>query len=161
MSGERASRRHRQQSDKREGRNRERGEHHARPDNVDRAPARFLAEEQIEEDAERRKNQDQRERWKFNRHRYHRIRLSSSAWTVARLRNVEMMMPSPTAASAAATVITKKTMTCPSIEPSRPPSAINERLTAFSISSIDMYITRTLRRMTTPATPIAKMIALS
>src|SRR5258707_14853304 len=161
MSGERTSGRHRKQSDKGKGRNGKRCEHHARPDDVDRTPARPLPEEQIEQDAERRENQDQRERWKFNRHRYHRIRLNSSAWTVARLRKVEMMMPRPTAASAAATVMTKKAITCPSIEPSRLPSEMKMRLTAFSISSIGMYITRMLRRMTTPATPIAKIIALS
>src|SRR5882757_9694889 len=161
VSCERASGRHRKQFDKRDARDGERCEHHGRPDNVDRSPARSVTEEQVEQDAERREKQDQRQRWKFNGHRYHRIRLSSSAWTVARLRNVEMMMPSPTAASAAATVITKNAITCLSIEPRRLPSAIKVRLTAFSINSIDIYITRMLRRMTTPATPIAKIIALS
>src|SRR6266481_2733872 len=140
VSRKRASVRHRKQFDKRDARNGERREHHAGPDNIDRAPARLVTKEQIEQDTESRENQNQRQRWKFNGHRYHRIRLSSSAWTVARLRKVEMMMPSPTAASAAATVITKNAITCPSIEPSRLPSEMKVRLTAFSINSIDMYI---------------------
>ena len=57
------------------------------------------------------------------------------------------MMASPTAASAAATVITKKTITCPSIEPRLRANATKLRLTAFSISSIAMKMTITLRRI--------------
>ncbi len=66
------------------------------------------------------------------------------------------MIARPTAASAAATVMTKNTITCPSIEWSGAASATKARLTAFSMSSIDMKMTITLRRTSTPDAPIAK-----
>src|SRR6266487_1405355 len=62
------------------------------------------------------------------------------------------MMASPTAASAAATAITKKTNTCPPT-PRRCARATNVRFTALSISSTHMKITIALRRSSTPATP--------
>src|SRR4029453_12935418 len=83
-----------------------------------------------------------------------------SAFVVSRLRNMARMIASPTAASAAATVITKKTITCPPIEPRLRASATNVRFTAFSMSSIAMKITRMFRRTSTPAGPIANSTAL-
>src|SRR5881628_2203939 len=62
------------------------------------------------------------------------------------------MMASPTAASAAATAITKKTNTCPPT-PRRCARATKVRFTALSISSTHMKITIALRRSSTPATP--------
>src|ERR1700704_746139 len=62
------------------------------------------------------------------------------------------MMASPTAASAAATAITKNTNTWPPT-PRLWASATNVRLTALSISSTHMKITMALRRNSTPATP--------
>src|SRR6266850_1834650 len=62
------------------------------------------------------------------------------------------MMASPTAASAAATAITKKTNTCPPT-PRRCARATKVRFTALSISSTHMKITMALRRSSTPATP--------
>src|SRR6266545_4545756 len=62
------------------------------------------------------------------------------------------MIASPTAASAAATAMTKNTNTCPPI-PRFCASATNVRLTALSISSTHMKITIALRRNSTPATP--------
>src|SRR6266446_8309789 len=62
------------------------------------------------------------------------------------------MMARPTAASAAATAITKKTKTCPPM-PRVCASATNVRFTALSMSSTHMKITITLRRNSTPATP--------
>src|SRR6266496_241306 len=62
------------------------------------------------------------------------------------------MMARPTAASAAATAITKNTNTCPPT-PSRCASAMKVRFTALSISSTHMKITMALRRSSTPATP--------
>ena len=70
-----------------------------------------------------------------------------------------MMMASPTAASAAATVITKKTTTCPSTAPRLRASATKLRFTAFSMSSIAMKMTMTFRRTSTPTTPIANSTA--
>ncbi len=80
-------------------------------------------------------------------------------WSVSRLRNMARMIASPTAASAAATVITKNTITCPSIEPLVRAKATNARLTAFSMSSIAMKMTMTLRRTSTPKAPIANSTA--
>src|SRR6266545_5284557 len=62
------------------------------------------------------------------------------------------MMARPTAASAAATAITKNTNTCPPT-PSRCANAMKVRFTALSISSTHMKITMALRRTSTPATP--------
>src|SRR6266540_3720374 len=62
------------------------------------------------------------------------------------------MIARPTAASAAATAITKKTNTCPPT-PRRCARATNVRFTALSISSTHMKITIALRRSRTPATP--------
>src|SRR5262245_39126925 len=71
------------------------------------------------------------------------------------------MMASPTAASAAATAMTKKTITWPSIEPRLRAKATKLRLTAFRRSSMDMKITIRLRRVSTPTVPIANTTALS
>src|SRR2546423_6049400 len=68
------------------------------------------------------------------------------------------MMASPTAASAAATAITKNTKTCPPT-PIRCASATKVKLTALSISSTHMKITIALRRSSTPATPSANSTA--
>src|SRR6266571_2403125 len=68
------------------------------------------------------------------------------------------MMARPTAASAAATAITKKTKTCPPM-PKVCASATKVRFTALSMSSTHMKITITLRRNSTPATPSVKSTA--
>ena len=48
-----------------------------------------------------------------------------------------MISARPTAASAAATVITKNVMICPSTDPRNRPTATNVRFTAFSMISIE------------------------
>src|SRR5712671_2636497 len=68
------------------------------------------------------------------------------------------MMARPTAASAAATAMTKKTKTCPPT-PRFWASATNVRLTALSMSSTHMKITIALRRRSTPSTPSVKRTA--
>src|SRR6266850_2591335 len=68
------------------------------------------------------------------------------------------MMASPTAASAAATAITKNTNTWPPT-PRPCASATNVRFTALSISSTHIKITMALRRIRTPATPSVKSTA--
>src|SRR5579862_1776735 len=70
-------------------------------------------------------------------------------------------MPSPTAASAAATTITKKTNTWPCSCPYARPNATNARFTALSISSMDMNTVMMFRRTRKPTTPSPKRIALS
>src|SRR5690349_19093533 len=69
-----------------------------------------------------------------------------------------MMMARPTAASAAATVMTKKTNTCPAT-PYVCANAMNVRFTALSISSTHMKMMIALRRVSTPTTPIVNRTA--
>src|SRR5512133_3170904 len=69
-----------------------------------------------------------------------------------------MMIANPTAASAAATVITKNTNTCPPM-PYACANATNVRLTAFSMSSTHMNTMIALRRIKTPNTPIVNSTA--
>src|SRR4029077_5556184 len=61
-------------------------------------------------------------------------RFTSSTNTVSRRRNRLTMIASPTATSAAATVITKNTKICPSSEFMLRANATNARFAAFSIS---------------------------
>src|ERR1019366_1077560 len=67
----------------------------------------------------------------------------------------------PTAASAAATTMTKKTNTCPCNWPSARLKVTNARLTALSISSMDMKIVMMVRLKTNPPTPSPNKTALS
>src|SRR6185312_9137137 len=69
-----------------------------------------------------------------------------------------MMIASPTAASAAATVITKKTNTCPPT-PYCCANATKLRFTALSINSTHMNTMIALRRINTPNTPITNSTA--
>jgi hypothetical protein len=71
------------------------------------------------------------------------------------------MMPSPTAASAAATAITNTANTWPTTCCSWLEYAIRLMFTAFRISSIDMKMMMMLRRTITPITPIMKRAAES
>src|SRR5689334_22310745 len=69
-----------------------------------------------------------------------------------------MMMARPTAASAAATVMTKNTKTCPAT-PYVCANATNVRFTALSISSTHMKMMIAFRRVSTPMTPIVNSAA--
>src|SRR5487761_2494037 len=69
-----------------------------------------------------------------------------------------MMIARPTAASAAATVMTRKTKTCPPAPYSRA-NAMNVRFTELRISSTHMKRMMALRRVSTPTTPIANSTA--
>src|SRR5213592_2499777 len=69
-----------------------------------------------------------------------------------------MMMARPTAASAAATVMTKNTKTCPAT-PYSCANATKVRFTALSISSTHMKMMIALRRVSTPTTPIVNSTA--
>src|SRR6185369_11711652 len=69
-----------------------------------------------------------------------------------------MMMASPTAASPAATVMTKMVKTCPSSEARRCEKATRLMLTALSISSMAISTVIMFRRMTTPIRPTAKSV---
>ena len=71
-----------------------------------------------------------------------------------------MIIESPTAASAAATVITKNTRICPVAFPIYCENAMSERLTELSISSTHINTTIAFRCVRTPTTPVVKSIAL-
>src|SRR5450759_853636 len=70
-----------------------------------------------------------------------------------------MMIARPTAASPAATVITKIAKTCPSRDERRWENATRLMFTALSISSTAMSTVIMLRRITTPMRPTAKSVA--
>src|SRR5712692_7396138 len=87
--------------------------------------------------------------------------LASSTSNDSRLRNTAMMIPKPTAASAAATVITIKTNNWPETSRKKLENATKVRFTALSISSMHMNIEITLRLIITPTTPIVNRTAES
>src|SRR6185437_4056839 len=87
--------------------------------------------------------------------------LESSTSSDSRFRKMEMMIPKPTAASAAATVITMNTNNWPVTSRKKLENATNVRFTAFSISSMHMNIEMTLRLIITPTTPIVNSTAES
>src|SRR5260370_6601339 len=92
--------------------------------------------------------------------RYHFSKSISSANTVSRFRKKAMMIPRPTAASAAASAIMKRAKTCPATSPYKRGQATRLMFTALRISSMDMCTTMTLRRVTTPITPMIKRARL-
>src|SRR5262249_50335876 len=69
------------------------------------------------------------------------------------------MIASPTAASAAATVITMNTKSWAPTSPKDPENATRVRFTALSISSMQMKIVIVLRFTMTPAAPMVKRTA--
>src|SRR5258706_2808297 len=75
--------------------------------------------------------------------RYHFSKSISSANTVSRFRKKAMMMPSPTAASAAASAMMKSANTCPATSPYKRENATRLMFTASRISSMDMSTTIT------------------
>src|SRR6266403_1575086 len=83
-----------------------------------------------------------------------------STFSDLRLREIMMMMPSPTAASAAATTITKRTKTWPSRRCQTWLKATKARLTALSMSSMDMKMVMMLRLKMKAMTPRPKRMAL-
>src|SRR6185503_7758660 len=88
---------------------------------------------------------------------HRRIASYSSTSGVLRFRKIAMTIASPTVASAAATAMTISAMTAPSPWRAgrKAPKATIVRLTAFSISSIDMSIEIALRRARKPNVPMA------
>src|SRR5260370_34331712 len=92
--------------------------------------------------------------------RYHFNKSISSANTVSRFRKNAMMIPSPTAASAAASAIMKSAKTCPATSPYKRENATRLIFTAFTLSSTAISTTITLLRVTTPITPMLKSARL-
>ena len=97
---------------------------------------------------------------------YHFIRLISSTLTVERFRYIRSTMASAKPTSAAATVMMKIAISCPSklakgLVPSMwAAAAIRLIFTAFSISSMDIRMSTALRRASTPYKPITNSAAL-
>src|SRR5687767_4554453 len=85
-------------------------------------------------------------------------RLMFCRFTVCRWRKIAMMIASPTAASAAATVITNTTKTWPAAPYARA-KATNVRFTALSISSTHMKMIIAFLRVRTPTTPMVNSTA--
>src|SRR4029453_18713754 len=83
-----------------------------------------------------------------------------SRLTVCRCRKIAMMIARPTAASAAATVMTKITNTWPAM-PYTLLNATNDRFTALSMSSTHMKMMIAFRRVSTPMAPMVNSTAES
>src|SRR5690606_4354258 len=144
-----------------EGDGRSRGDQERRPDGERGQPSRqWLAHVSPEEVQEDRTGQRQRDHEPEQvRHPFSSERSSTEA--VARVRKIETMMARPMTTSAAATTRTKKVASWPSMSPRARPAEIKVRLTAFSISSTHMNMTRALRRTRMPRAPIENRIAAS
>src|ERR1035438_3529173 len=127
----------------------------AEGDGISHGRGEALAEQAIDGGASQRQ---QRNDPKMKAHSLRRF--TRSTFSVSRVRNTAMMIASPTAASAAGTTMTKKTNMCPLSILSSAANATNVRLTALSISSIDMKMVMMLRLIRNPATPQANRIAL-
>src|SRR6266581_445853 len=106
---------------------------------------------------QRRHHPEQRERRKRGQRHQPLSRLMFCKSTVWRCRYTARMIASPTAASAAATAMTKNTKIWPAT-PSCCAKATNARLAALSISSTHMKMTIALRRSSTPSTPTANRV---
>lgn len=91
---------------------------------------------------------------------YHLRILSSSIFRVSLFLYSEIIIASPTAASAAATVSTIKTKICPLTSPIKEENEIRVRFIALSISSIHIKMIIAFRLTRTPITPTEKRNAL-
>ena len=92
---------------------------------------------------------------------YHFKIFISSMFNVSLFLYNDITIAKPTAASAAATAITKKTKICPVAFPRNAENDTNERLMEFNINSIDIKIIIALRLTRTPIIPIVNRIALN
>ena len=79
---------------------------------------------------------------------------------VSLLRNIAIIIASPTAASAAATVITKKTKSWPIEFPKYDENATSVKFAEFSINSTDIKTIIAFLLVNTPVTPTINMNAL-
>jgi hypothetical protein len=91
---------------------------------------------------------------------YHFKIFISSIFSVGLFLNNAIIIAKPTAASAAATAMTKKTNNCPTGFPLNDENVTKLKLAELSISSIDIKTIIALRRVSTPATPTTNMTAL-
>src|SRR3989339_1166386 len=91
---------------------------------------------------------------------YHLKIFIASMFTVNLFLKIAIMIAKPTAASAAATVITKNTKTCPIEFPKYEEKVTKVRFAELSISSILIKTTIAFLLINTPATPTQNMNAL-
>ena len=92
---------------------------------------------------------------------YHFKIFISSIFIVLLFLKRDIIIANPIAASAAATVITKKTKICPVILPKNDENVTSDKLIAFSINSMHINIIIALRLTSTPITPVVNKTALS
>src|SRR5215470_12827950 len=119
------------------------------------------AEKSIDRRTEQRQQRNNPQVFEHRMSRHQSLsRSTRSTLSVCRLRAITMMIPRPTAASAAATTITNKTKTCPSSLPSAWLKATKAKFTALSISSMDMKMVMTLRLKMNANTPRPNKTAL-
>ncbi len=81
-------------------------------------------------------------------------------FTVSLFRNSAMIIARPTAASAAATAITKNTNNCPIELPRYDENVTKVKFAELSISSIDIKTIMAFLLIKTPTTPVVKSAAL-
>src|SRR5205814_6740447 len=126
----------------------------------ERLARKALAKQPIDGPADERQQRDE-PKIKIGILPHNLSRLTWSMFKVSRVRNSAMMIARPTAASAAATTITKNTNTCPLSCCHRAAKATKERFTPLSMSSIDINMVMILRLIKNPMTPQANKIPLS
>src|SRR5438067_443437 len=131
--------------------------HKGKPDHRHQRSGKPPSEQPIDGGPDQRQQRNQPE---VEVHVHSFSRFTSSTFNVSRVRKIEMMIASPTAASAAATTITKNTNTCPLSRCQCAANATKDRFTPFSINSIEMKIVMMLRLIRNPATPHEKSMAL-
>src|SRR6266511_5423537 len=145
-----------EEHEQRPDRRHEGGEDRARRDPT-RAAARELAKPETAHQAAREREGDH-EPPVGGRAHPRRLRMSSTL-SGRRRRYIATIRPSPTTTSQAATTITTSAKTCASWSPFARPKASSARLPALSISSRHSRMTSGLRRISTPAAPVAKSSA--
>ena len=91
---------------------------------------------------------------------YHFKIFISSIFRVGLFLNKAMIIAKPTAASAAATAITKKTNNCPIEFPMYEEKVTKLKFAEFNINSIDINTIIAFLLVNTPATPTTNMKAL-
>src|ERR1035441_2127425 len=121
----------------------------------------LLGQQQHDRRPEQREQRNQPDLvWEVHWLSYHFSKSISSASTVSLLRNRAIRMPSPTAASATASTITKIAKICPWTAWAWCENATRLMFTAFRISSMDIRIITMLRRVSTPTVPMSSSAAL-
>jgi hypothetical protein len=92
---------------------------------------------------------------------YHFKIFISSIFTVNLFLKIAIMIANPTAASAAATAITKNTKSCPVASPKYEENVISVRFAELSINSTDIKTTIAFLRVSTPTIPTENINALN